>query len=159
IMETWQKAGVPLEAALKGIDRSFESYQRSKRGAGKPLKSLAYCTDAVLEATEEQKEAGAGGQLAGDHSKTKEPFSRAELKSYLHRNAEKLRASPEMSRPADLTAFLKATAEKLSTVETLLETPGMLDLEDIERKLSILDEKIHVALWTHVSEDLMHKIK
>ena len=44
IMETWQKAGVPLEAALKGIDRAFQSYQRSRRGAGKPLKTLAYCT-------------------------------------------------------------------------------------------------------------------
>ncbi|MGH9678191.1 MAG: hypothetical protein ACRD36_13890, partial [Candidatus Acidiferrum sp.] len=49
IMETWQKAGVPLEAALKGIDRAFESYQRSRRGAGKALKSLAYCSGAVLE--------------------------------------------------------------------------------------------------------------
>src|SRR5260221_13918335 len=35
IMEAWQKAGVPLEAALKGIDKAFESYQRSRRGAGK----------------------------------------------------------------------------------------------------------------------------
>ena len=61
IMETWQKAGVPLEAALQGIDRAFESYQRSRRGAGKPLKSLAYCTDAVLEAAEERREAAAGG--------------------------------------------------------------------------------------------------
>ena len=60
IMEAWQKAGVPLEAALKGIDKAFESYQRSRRGAGKPLKNLAYCTDAVLEAAEEQQEAAAG---------------------------------------------------------------------------------------------------
>jgi hypothetical protein len=36
IMEAWQKAGVPLEAALKGIDNAFASYQRSRRGAGKP---------------------------------------------------------------------------------------------------------------------------
>ncbi|HYK38417.1 MAG TPA: hypothetical protein VEU98_00225, partial [Candidatus Eremiobacteraceae bacterium] len=49
IMESWQQAGVPLEAALKGIDRAFESHARSRRG-GKPMKSLAYCTDAVLEA-------------------------------------------------------------------------------------------------------------
>ena len=51
IVETWQKAGIPLEAVLAGIDRAFESYQRSKRGAsGRPVKSLAYCVDAVLEA-------------------------------------------------------------------------------------------------------------
>ena len=60
IVETWQKAGVPLDAALKGIDAAFESYQRSKRGAGKPLKSLAYCTDAVMEAAQEQLEGAAG---------------------------------------------------------------------------------------------------
>src|ERR1700744_280621 len=62
VMETWQKAGVPLAAALKGIDRAFESYQRSRRGAGKPMKALAYCTDAVLEAAEETQEAAAGAQ-------------------------------------------------------------------------------------------------
>src|SRR5258707_7793153 len=60
IMETWQKAGVPLEAVLKGIDKAFESYGRSRRGAGKPLKSLAYCTHAVLQAAEETLEAAAG---------------------------------------------------------------------------------------------------
>ena len=56
IMETWQKAGVPLEAVFKGIDSAFESYGRSRRGAGKPLKSLAYCTDAVLDAAGEARE-------------------------------------------------------------------------------------------------------
>ncbi len=36
IMEAWHKAGVPLEAALKGIDKAFESYQRSRRGGERP---------------------------------------------------------------------------------------------------------------------------
>src|SRR3970040_2887390 len=61
IVETWQKAGVPLEAVLKGIDRAFESYQRSRRGAaGRSMKSLAYCVDAVLDAATEAKEASIG---------------------------------------------------------------------------------------------------
>ena len=90
IMETWQKAGVPLDAVLKGIDRAFESYQRSRRGgAGKALKSLAYCTDAVLEAAEEQLEAAAGS--APKNGKTaKEPFSREELRLYLAKNAAQI---------------------------------------------------------------------
>src|SRR5215472_720804 len=75
IMETWQKAGVPLDAVLKGIDRAYESYQRSRRGAGKPLKSLAYCTDAVLEAAEEQLDAAAGSGPKNGKAKTSEPFS------------------------------------------------------------------------------------
>ncbi len=61
IVETWQKAGIPLSAVLKGIDRAFESYSRSRRAAGgRQLKSLSYCVDAVLEAAEEEKETAAG---------------------------------------------------------------------------------------------------
>src|ERR1043166_6750024 len=91
IMETWQKAGVSLEAVFKGIDRAFESYGRSRRGAGKPLKSLAYCTDAVLEAAEESQETAAGKAEGAKARQTAEPFQRDELKSYFARNAEMLR--------------------------------------------------------------------
>src|SRR5579872_2827446 len=89
IMETWQKAGVPLEAVLKGIDHAFESYQRSRRGAGKPLKSLAYCTDAVLDAVGELHESSAGA-LAKDARAGANPFSPEELQRYFARNAEQL---------------------------------------------------------------------
>jgi len=160
IMETWQKAGVPLDAALKGIDQAFESYQRSRRGAGKPLKSLAYCTDAVLQAAEEQQEAAAGAQPAKG-SVPKEPFERPELLAYLKRNAEMLRkaADNQAATHADLAGFLREAAEKLASAETLLEAPGTLDLEDLERRLTILDEKIHAALLTHAPEELMLKIR
>ena len=89
-METWQKAGVPLDAVLKGIDHAFESYQRSRRGAGKPLKSLAYCTDAVLEAAEEQLEAAAGSAPKNGNAAAKEPFSREELRAYFAKNAAQI---------------------------------------------------------------------
>src|SRR5438045_4606668 len=81
IMETWQKAGVPLEAVLKGIDKAFESYGRSRRGAGKPLKSLAYCTDAVLNADEEANEAAAGKATDNAASKSS-PIDREKIRKY-----------------------------------------------------------------------------
>jgi hypothetical protein len=161
IMETWQKAGVPLDAALKGIDRAFESYQRSRRGAaGKTLKSLAYCTDAVLEAAEEQQEAAAGAQPAKP-SQAKAPFAREELRAYLIRNADLLRRAAERHESVQgaLALFLRESADKLTSAETLLEAPGTLDLEDLERRLTVLDEKIHAALLTHASEELMMKIR
>lgn len=159
IMETWQKAGVPLEAALKGIDRAFDSYQRSRRGAGKPLKSLAYCTDAVLEAAAEQKEAAAGAQTAG-RKETKEPFSRQELRVYFRRNADMVRKAAALAGAGcDLGALLKRTAESLGSCETLLDAPGRLDAEDLERRLTVLDEKIHAGLLHHASEELMLKIR
>src|SRR5215475_12444960 len=92
IMETWQKAGVPLEAVLKGIDRAFESYGRSRRGAGKPLKSLAYCTDAVLDAAQESQEATAGAAPKNGRAAS-EPFSRDELREYFAKNAAMIRTA------------------------------------------------------------------
>ena len=160
IMETWQKAGVSLEAALKGIDRAFESYQRSRRGAGKPLKSLAYCTDAVLEAAEESQEAAAGAQKSNGAA-AKEAFSREDVRSYLERNIELLKkaANRIADSQAAVAELLGNVTNSLSGTMTLLEAPGQVDLEDLERRLTILDEKLHAALMSHASEELMLKIR
>src|SRR5215470_10765389 len=107
IMETWQKAGVPLDAVLKGIDSAFENYSRSRRGAGKPLKSLAYCTDAVLEAAEELQEAAAGKNVASSKPK-QESFAREDVSAYIARNAEIVRKAEaaQASKHPELAAKL-----------------------------------------------------
>src|ERR1700731_5443543 len=125
IMETWQKAGVPLEAALKGIDQAFESYGRSRRSAGKPLKSLAYCTDAVLQAAEEGLEAAAGSAPKNGRE-AKEPFPREELKAYLARNAGQVAAAAkrdEGQRP-EMGARLAEIAESVRAGTLLLDSPA-----------------------------------
>jgi hypothetical protein len=161
IMEAWQKAGVPLEAALKGIDRAFESYGRSRRGAGKALKSLAYCTDAVLEAAEESQEAAAGSALKSGRAKAAESFSREELKIYFAKNAARLEASAakEQTEKPELQSRLREIARALESSSVLLDSPGALDLEDLERRLTVLDEKLHAALTSHASEDLLLRIR
>src|ERR1700690_2716624 len=106
IVETWQKAGVPLPAVLKGIDRAFESWGRSRRAAGgRQLKSLAYCVDAVLDAASEAQEAGGAEEGAGGAGRelkppapAAEPFSREELRKYFVRNAARLRAAAVKQR-------------------------------------------------------------
>jgi hypothetical protein len=161
IMEAWQKAGVPLEAVLKGIDNAFESYQRSRRGANKPLKSLAYCTDAVLEAAEEQLEAAAGSGPKKAQTAVRETFSRDELKLYFTKNIGELKRVAEKSvqqRP-EIAERLKEIAESLEARSVLLDSPGTLDLEDLERRLTILDEKLHAVLAAHATEDLMLRIR
>jgi hypothetical protein len=161
IMEAWQKAGVPLEAVLKGIDKAFESYGRSRRGAGKPLKSLAYCTDAVLESAEEQLEAAAGKAPAAGQAASSEAFSRDELKKYFSKNAGQLKREAEklLAQHPTFAGALTEIADSLEASATLLDTPGALDLEDLERRLTIQDEKIHALLTSHAPEELMLKIR
>jgi hypothetical protein len=161
IMETWQKAGVPLEAVLKGIDSAFESYGRSRRGGGKPLKSLAYCTDAVLDAVVEIQEAAAGATPKGKKAAAAEPFSREELRTYFERNSARIMTAIEKlggNRP-DLVLRLTEIVQSLSGAAPLLDAPGTFDLEDLERRLTILDEKLQAALTQHATEDQMLRIR
>src|SRR5262249_52999900 len=145
IMETWQRAGVPLEAVFKGIDRAFESYGRSRRGAGKPLKSLAYCTDAVLEAAEEAQETAAGAQTAA--SSNAEPFERGELAKYFSANLAKLEKAIERNQSnAELVRPCEHAVNGVRACSALLGSPGALDLEDLERRLTVLDERVHAGL-------------
>src|SRR5215470_14731369 len=155
IMEAWQQAGVPLEAALKGIDRAFESHARSRRG-GKPMKSLAYCTDAVLEAAEEAQEAAAG-RSTEPGLKMAEPFSKEALRQHFEKNRQTLEATANKIAPdqPELANRLKDSAESLARCSAILESPAAIDLEDLERRLTVLDDKIHGAVLQHASEGLL----
>jgi hypothetical protein len=169
IVETWQRAGIPLGAVLKGIDRAFESWARSRRAAGgRQLKSLAYCVDAVLDAAAEASEAAVGAGPEVKSSRTTEPFSRDELKKYIERNAARLRAAwakvPESSQkngtgtPA-LAARLEDTAKRLEEVLPLLDSPGALDLQDLERRLTVLEEKLSAALSADADEEALLSVR
>jgi hypothetical protein len=158
IMETWQKAGVPLEAVLKGIDRAFESYGRSRRGTGKPPKSLAYCTDAVLQAAEEAQEAAAGRAPA--RTKSSAGFKTEEVREYLRRNKELLQTAARA--PAIATPLASLCQEACHSVESIVaawDSESALDLEDLERRLTLLDEKIHAGLLLHAPEDLLLRLR
>jgi hypothetical protein len=163
IVETWQKAGIPLNTVLKGIDRAFESWSRSRRAAGgRQLKSLAYCVDAVLDAAAEAQEAaaGTGPEVPSKRSAT-EPFSRTELKGYLERNAARLRAAAEKNRAthAAIVARLDETAKRLDEAVPLVDSPTALDLEDLERHLTILEEKLTASLWADADQGSLVAIR
>jgi len=161
IMETWQKAEIPLSAVLKGIDRAFEAYQRSRRGAGRPLKSLAYCADAVLEAAEEEKAAAVGAAPSPRSANREDQFSREALKGYLARNREQLRNTVERlgGQPAELCERLTQVGRSLEEASVLTDAPGPVDIEDLERRMTVLDEKIQAALTSHAPEDLLLRIR
>jgi hypothetical protein len=158
IVETWQRAGIPLDAVLRGIDSAFESYQRSRRGAGRPLKSLAYCVDAVLDAAAEKQEAAAGaGPGVKPRNKKAEPFSREELRDFLRRNIEKLEKAAQRvnSSDAELTKRIAQARESLAGVMPLLDSPADLDLEGLERRLSAVEEKLSAALLAAADEGVL----
>ena len=158
IVETWQRAGIPLDAVLRGIDSAFESYARSRRGAGRPLKSLAYCVDAVLDAAAEKQETAAGaGPQPKRSAKKAEPFSREELRTFLRRNIEKLEQAAERlnSADAELARRIAQARASVAGVMPLLDSPGELDLENLERRLGAAEEKLGAALLAAADENVL----
>src|SRR5256885_55629 len=161
IVETWQRAGIPLDAVLRGIDSAFESYQRSRRGAGRPLKSLAYCVDAVLDAAAEKQESATGaGPVPKRGEKKTEPFSREELRNFVRRNIERLEQAAERldSSDAELARRIRQSRASLAEMMPLLDSPADLDLENLERRLSAVEERLTAALLAQADEDMLVSI-
>ena len=63
LIETWKDAGIPLEAALRGIDAAFDRYDL-RTSKTKKVNSLAYCSQEVLSAAEDMKEAAVGSSAS-----------------------------------------------------------------------------------------------
>src|ERR1700733_3444056 len=81
LVETWKNAGVPLQAALRGIDAAFEKW-RTKKKRGQNVNSVAYCTQAVLA----EAQAMAGVAPARGHKESSAPFRLEDLEKYLGDN-------------------------------------------------------------------------
>jgi hypothetical protein len=163
IVETWQRAGISLPAVLRGIDRAFESYARSRRAAGgRQLKSLAYCVDAVLEAADEEKETAAGtGPAAGKSAQQTESFSRPELIAFFTRNSEKFAAQVAGLRTTqpEVASRLEEARARIIELASLVDAHGALDLEDLERKLTVLEEKLTAVLISTAPDDFMVDVR
>jgi hypothetical protein len=161
IVETWQRAGIPLDAVLRGIDNAFESYRNSRRGAGRPLKTLAYCVDAVLDAAAEKRETSAGSGPEAKPVEKAESFSRDELRAFLSVNGQKLQqaASRLDASDADLANRIAKARSSLAELLPLLDSPGNLDLEGLERRLSAIEDKLAAALLAAADENLLVDIR
>ncbi len=47
----------------------------------------------------------------------------------------------------------------LQSCIVLVDSPGPLDVEDLERRLTLLDERIHAGMLLHASEELLLRLR
>jgi hypothetical protein len=138
LIETWKDAGIPLEAVLRGIDETFDKYDRKpSRAKTRKINSLAYCSQEVLSAADDMKEAATGAARKQDASAG---FEEQRVREFLKSNAEQLRNA---NVPQPCTAVIAETAAKLNE---LAAADQLMPLEDLERLLTMLEEKIFGAL-------------
>jgi hypothetical protein len=151
LIETWKDAGVPLEAVLRGIDAAFEKYD-ARPSKTRKVNSLAYCAQEVLAAAEDMKEAAVGAAKPANGSKG---FDSAEIATFLRRNASELQNVALPSRPGVLPeAVAKEVAANIAQLAAELEAkPLPSRLEDLERRLNVLEEKLFAVLLAAIADD------
>jgi len=147
LIETWKDAGIPLEAVLRGIDEAFDRYDQRKSKTRK-VNSLAYCAQAVLSAAEDMKEAAVGTERAPSESPGLES---AAVTAYLRRNVDELRLRAD-ALPAGAQAVARDAAASLATAAGEAEQRTAPALEDLERLLTVLEEKLLAALLAAASD-------
>jgi len=152
LMETWKDAGVPLEAVLRGIDVTFEKWERRPKRFQK-VNGLAYCSQEVLTSTDEMKEAAVGAAP----SERKNPgLDHAAVVEYLNRNAEQL---DRLQLPATAQTLAQETASTLRTLAGSLSQDRLLSMEDLERRLTVAEEKILAALLAATPDDVLLAVR
>jgi hypothetical protein len=137
LVESWKNSGIPLEAVLRGIDHAFEKWHAKKK-KGRMVNGVAYCSQAVSE----EAEAMAKGAAPRPKQTVSAPFELEELRAFLAANAAAVRARAGFGEIADSLDQLTGDAEV-----------HYADLEELEQRLTALEEKMSAMVRTSLSDE------
>ena len=160
LIETWKDAGIPLEAALRGIDAAFDRYEQRPSKTRK-VNSLAYCAQEVLAAAEDMKEAAVGaataengvsGAGADSGPAATRGFDSKEIAVFFRKNAEGLERAKLPEGGVSARQVATDAAKTLRDLANDFEQKAAAGakqpprLEDLERRLTVMEEKLFAAL-------------
>lgn len=149
LIESWKEAGVPIEAVRIGIDRAFQRLARRPQPYRK-VNSLAYCTQAVLEAADELKANGISDPRSGlpQTPRSTAPFAAQELQAYFRRNADLLGKARRRCETRAEQILAQDLEEVAAAVRKL--TGGITDapesVRELELQLATLEEKLSASV-------------
>jgi hypothetical protein len=154
LIETWKDAGIPLEAALRGIDSAFDRYDQRPSKTRK-VNSLTYCAQEVLAAAEDMKEAAVGAAMSetSDKPHSRQGFEPEVVEAFLRRNADSLETTKTAyGSDATRSFILEATKTLRQLADDVKKKTGSR-LEDLERRLTVLEEKLFAILLTSTPDE------
>jgi len=152
LIESFQDSGIPLEVVLRGMEAAFAK-QAKRQSKTQKVNSLSYCTQAILSEFERFQE-GAVGKQASTHAQTE----RANLVQMMERTAGQLiqvseRTGPEALSLAD--GFFESIAGTLQSLKQEVIASTHLDFEQLEIRLSMLEDKILATLFAALSDEVL----
>ena len=154
LMEIWKDAGIPLEAVLRGIDATFDKWDRRPRKTRK-VNGLTFCAQEVLASAEEMKDAAVGAP-APSQGKPDTGLDHSAVAEYLTRTADQL---DQVVLPDPAQSLAKETAATLRTLAASLVDPKAVPMEDLERRLTVSEEKLLAALLAATPDEALYQVR
>jgi hypothetical protein len=154
LIETWKDAGIPLEAVLRGIDETFDKYEK-RPAKPKKINSLAYCSQEVLNMAEEMKEAAVGATRS--QAEGMPGLEQQQIVDYLKHNGELLRAIRTPEQVATVATECAVVIDEVAA--ELAGKSAALRLEDVERRMTVLEEKLLAALTVTAPESRLVQLR
>jgi len=155
LMETWKQQGIPLHIVLRGIEKSFDSFESRPRK--RTVKSLLYCQEEVEAQYAEWNDARVGASSANDQLATdKTPFSLEAISEHLQRSRDSLletAASRLAKQEDDLSEAMTRAAMLLNDIEQDLAAGATLDTRKLEDSLGGLERLLNNAMFAVASTE------
>lgn len=181
LIESWKRMGVPLHVALRGIEKSFDSYEARPRH--RSVKSLFYCQEEVeaqyadwlemqrgasaapgdtVSADGAASEATAEGAGRDAEASARLPFPRAviaghlaECRAAVERAAVERRSGARGGGGDELSEALERASSRLSELERDFAAAARPDAQKLEAALTDLEGLIDRAVRAGVGADAL----
>ena len=143
LIEAWREAGLPLEVVLRGIDDAFDKHDAQKlraKGRSRKINGLAWAAQSVMQAAETAAEAATGSRPGAENPERESGFEAERIRAYLEQNAAVI----------DATGLEPAVAQRL---RELAGSVAEVHLEDLDRTLTVLEEKMFAGLVATAPEE------
>lgn len=147
LVETWKDSGIPLEAVLKGIDRAFEAYH-ARRRRPTTVNSVAYCSQQVMRAAQENLQS-----VAVQAQAVPPGFEDAALEDFFLSRVRPLRRLAGRGGPG--AEVFGQTADALERLDEDAAAGRLDDLEEVERRLTALEDRVVGVAAGALSQDQM----
>ena len=160
-METWKQQGIPLHIVLRGVEKSFDSYEAKPRK--RSVKSLLYCQEEVEAQFAEWVESHVGsaaddGDPEPESDKT--PFSFAAISEHLQRCRTGLSTlASSRKQEDDLSEALARSIHLLTDIKKDFTSSTTLDTRKLEDSLTGLERMLSDAMFSTVSSGVIEELK
>jgi hypothetical protein len=157
LIESFQDSGIPLEVVLRGMEAAFAK-QAKRQGKVQKVNSLSYCAQAILSEFERFQEGAVGKHEPANSASTQAQGERENLVQMMERTAGQLvQVSERIGREGLSLAdgFFESIAETLQSLKEEVIASTHLDFEQLELRLSMLEDKILATLFAALSNEVL----